>query len=248
MSQLLDKLLSGVPLKELVALVGDADDSAIAAELSQLTDAELQRLDDWAEKLFQGARFRYELTVGMGFHVYRLATEQRRPEAFAALCSRLGVSKTKAYDSTAIFRRFGATLLHNPELCRRLPLESLKLLSTKTAPLRAGEEALELAARGERVSIKVARGLLDRHTLDAEPATPRRQVAKPTHEPRNTPPASPPVELWSYDGRCVRVVVVADEPKSIASVLVQDDVGEAFQKFQSACAAASRDAGAPDAA
>ncbi len=122
------------------------------------------------------------------------------------------------------------------------------MLAARTAPEQAVADALQLAAAGERITIKKAKELIDRYTVEAvveAPSTPellRESKAAPGDGPRTA------TELWAYSGDQVRVLIVSDRRKSLANVFVQNDVAEAYHKFQQACAEAAGHAGDPEAA
>lgn len=119
----------------------------------------------------------------------------------------LGVSRSQAYRCRAVFRCFGRTLLSESETLQLFRRESLKLLAEDRTPDSARAEALQLARKGERITIKVAKSLQEKHgmTLPAPAASTTAVVAdKPGH--------------WVFSGSTVRIKLVHNEPGELADV------------------------------
>jgi hypothetical protein len=237
MAPQLDQLRASPSVSDFLTQADTADPDELALAFDQMSSEEREKFEAWAIDTIVGCAVRGIFMLGGVLHVYSQATTNR-PDDFKALCQKLGVSKTKAYDAIAIYNRFGSKLMRANGLEGCFPVESLKLLAARTVPEQAADEALQLAASGQRVTIKRAKELREKYTVDADVESPAT-----TLQVREVKKARPgvlksPAELWAHDGVQVRVVVLSHQQKSLANTFVQHDVAEAFQKFRQACAEA----------
>lgn len=128
----------------------------------------------------------------------------------------LGVSRSQAFRCRAAWRSFGAKLLTEKQTLDQFCRESLKMLAEERTPDAAREEALRLARQGERITIKVAKRLQEKHGMDVEitDSTPRVFSDKPAH--------------WLFSGAVVQIKLVHRNTQE------QADVSEVIRDLEAA--------------
>ncbi|WP_417850284.1 hypothetical protein [Thalassoglobus sp.] len=119
----------------------------------------------------------------------------------------LGVSRSQAFRCRAAWRSYGSKLLSEKSTLHQFCRESLKMLAEERTPEAAREEALKLARKGERITIKVAQNLQKKHGMTLptpSDSTPTVVANKPGH--------------WVFSGSVVRIKLVHNEPGELADV------------------------------
>ncbi len=119
----------------------------------------------------------------------------------------LGVSRSQAFRCRAAWRSFGSKLLTEKVTLDQFCRESLKMLAEERTPDVARDEALNLARQGERITIKVAKRLQEKHgmEIDLNESTPKVATDKPAH--------------WLFSGSVVQIKLVHRDAQQQADVL-----------------------------
>lgn len=102
-----------------------------------------------------------------------------------------GFSRRTAYRYMAAWSRFGKC-----DSLSRFSAEAVYELSPNTVPTEASDEAMKLAKKGRRISIEVAKEILNRHREVRAQAEQKaiREICQPVDEPPATLPMGSPAE------------------------------------------------------
>jgi hypothetical protein len=141
------------------------DPMALHQAAAELPDEALVDVAIYASTTCRALGIQKTLIFGGLLHVFRAATQndETRRELFENLIDDLQISRTQAYRSVAVWIHFGPALLAESNLRNFFVSESLKLLSAEEVSDEARNEALATARAGERVTIRVAEALREKH-------------------------------------------------------------------------------------
>ena len=123
------------------------------------------------------------LIIGFLLDLYRQLTDQEK-ELYKNMLADCDIGRTQSYRSINVWRKLGARLAKAPKLLRKFIPEGLKMLCEAKVPDAARDEAISLASKGERITIKVAAEICARHGVGMEDDKPVVITALP---PQNTP-------------------------------------------------------------
>ena len=124
------------------------------------------------------------LIIGFLLDLYRQLTDQEK-ELYKNMLADCDIGRTQSYRSINVWRKLGPRLAKAPKLLRKFIPEGLKMLCEAKVPDAARDEAISLASKGERITIKVAAEICARHGVAMEGDRPVVTTALPS---KNTPP------------------------------------------------------------
>ena len=124
------------------------------------------------------------LIIGFLLDLYRQLTDQEK-ELYKNMLADCDIGRTQSYRSINVWRKLGARLAKSPKLLRKFIPEGLKMLCEAKVPDAARDEAISLASKGERITIKVAAEICARHGVAMEGD---RRVVTTALPSKNTPP------------------------------------------------------------
>ncbi len=170
-----EMLADGSPeaVVKLAALEETADQVAAACKLTQL---QLKSIHDYV--LRHGSRLGTKtiVTIGCVIHLHDIATgEHDSVDLQEKLLEDLGVKRTQGFRLKNVWRHCGPALMAEPELLDLFCVESLKLISGPNVGDEARAACCDRARSGERITIKVAKELID---LFREPDVPSSEATE----------------------------------------------------------------------
>ncbi len=187
MNDLYEAILDKANVRESLIAASRLDATDLEMLGSKVSDEDFERIQEWAFDKIQ--RFDVQCAIyfgGLLTLVRSAAYLDSRMETFHRVMKELDISKTKAYDSMAIFRAFGKTFLDEESLMRMFPVGALTLLSASNVSEEIRNKAIRMAVTGNYVSIKEAKTLLG-------------IVEEPEFEPTIEPEFEPELELGYED-------------------------------------------------
>ncbi|QDT57086.1 hypothetical protein Pan44_51520 [Caulifigura coniformis] len=148
------------------------------------------------------------LIQGGKLDLFLLVTDKEGRRAFFDdMLEDLDLSRTQGYRCIGAYRRFGGELLNAGKLQKRFCGESLKILAEERTPPAAREEALALARSGERITIKRAEELRQKHGMvPVVPAAPPMAAVEADRPKRKAARAA--AAKWTFKGSVVRIQVI----------------------------------------
>ena len=124
------------------------------------------------------------LIIGFLLDLYRQLTDQEK-ELHKNMLADCDIGRTQSYRSINVWRKLGPRLAKSPKLLRKFIPEGLKMLCEAKVPDAARDEAVSLASKGERITIKLAAEICARHGVAMEGDKP---VVTTALAPKNMPP------------------------------------------------------------
>jgi len=215
-----DLIASNKPAAEVVKALAVADGKQLCLAAEELSDEDFEQLHRWMIVKLSASGVQHLLFCGGLLYCFRLAANERdRQLRFQEMVDELNISTTKAYDSISVFTSFGRVLLAEPALIQQFTMESLKILSGVSANDDAREAAIAIARKGERVTIKMARSLVEELSMvprvdtdiPAVEKSERPQVCGSSQEGSESVGSAP---AWTYQGVVVRLSIEFVTPES----------------------------------
>ena len=178
---------------------------------SRLTEPQLQQVCGAIADRIRGVGTMSALETGFLLTIFKTVTpEMSRAEFFKNMETETGISRVQAYRNIGLYECFGEKFDREPGLVALCTCEALKILSSSSVPDLAREEGLEVARRGERLTIKVAKAIRRKHAASArEESTAVQETNKLKQNKlvKTKVEATPDQILWQFADPQVRVVV-----------------------------------------
>ena len=125
----------------------------------------------------------------------------------------------------SVFRVFGRVMLEEQKVMQRFPMESAKRLAAQSVPAPARDAAIELARKGEDVSIKRAAELIKTHS-------PQGDNRKGDVSHGKSRGSAKPNRRWSFAGKFVCLTIDAAKVSTQVKVeAIVHDFEAALQSF-----------------
>lgn len=195
--------------------------------VAELSDERYVEIATYTSTTCRAIGIQKTLIFGGLMHLFYAASDvDGRRELFDNMLEDLGVSRTQAYRSMAVWCKFGTTLLSEPGISKSFSSESLKILAGEETPDAARNAALEMARNGERVSIKIAVALKEKHS----PGTSRNASADTA---ASSSTGGRRKSRWRFLGSVVRVVLEPlSPPEATATEAIIRDLEEATDQLR----------------
>ena len=171
------------PIAEVLAAINASDEDELSVFARRLSDGELVQILDKTSRTYRKLGIKQTLISGALLHIVSVATkDEDRKEMFDLLLLDMEVSESQGYRCINSYRYFGTVLLKNEKLQQAFVVESLKLLSEPKVTEEARKQALEMAERGERITIKKAKSLIapSKPSPKGKPTQPRSPRKRPS--------------------------------------------------------------------
>lgn len=199
-------------LSELLQAVHQSAEDELLEQAAGLNDEERRKIHiTLADTLRQlGSKSAFEIAALL-FLFETSAHEHQRGELFKELEKETGIGRTQLYRLIAVYRQFGKWLIAEPQVMGMFVSESLKLLSEASVSDEARETAINLARRGTRITIAIAKKIRRKHS--AHPTVPETDsAAKADYKPRPNSKKSSSLTsagrwLWRFDSSPVTICI-----------------------------------------
>ncbi len=171
-------------------------------------DEEFPAVATYIKEICGATQVQEVLIHGGKLDLFLLVTDKEgRREFFDDMLEDLDLSRTQAYRCIATWRCFGAELLNAGKLQKRFCGESLKILAEERTPSAARDEALALARSGERITIKRAEELRQKHGMSPIVAVASPLTTANTDSPPRKASRSASAK-WTFNGSVVRIQLI----------------------------------------
>ena len=198
-------ILAGANLGDYLNAVMSHSESDLIGFAQTLNDQQYVEIAEKSSNSYRGRRTRGVLITGGILHSMSVASVTKsKKEIFDLMLEDMELGQNQAYRSINSFRCFGKLLLPNEKLCQAFVVESLKLLSEPRATDEARQAALEMAGRGERITIKKAKALI-------APSKASKNESKTTTKPR--PPRKRPSLISKFKSLVDKVASEFQKPQ-----------------------------------
>lgn len=153
-------MLNGSPIGEIVRAIMALNEKELAQRAANLNGGQLVSLLDMSATAYRKREVQSMLITGAVLLSISIATAGPKKEMFDLLLADMEISESQGYRCINSYRCFGNDLLKNEKLQHVFVVESLKLLSEPKVSEEARKQALKMAERGERITIKKAKALI----------------------------------------------------------------------------------------
>ncbi len=226
MSNPFEFMMRGEHYNKVLQAAAESTDEELALAVSHLHAEQMVEIAVYTSTTCRKFAVKQTLITGCLFHLFAIAVEaDGRQEFFDNLLDDLKISRTQAYRCRAVWCCFGAKFLAEPQLPAFFVTEALKILSAEETPQAARDEALELARRENRISIKVAESLVRKHSVDLVPNAGENQ-SQPQSETTSVTSgnAARSSKGWLFSGSLVRIQLLPKIRPDRASIeaLIRD--------------------------
>ena len=208
----------------------------------KLQDEEVAIVRSFTVDHFFACQSQAQLMHGGLLHLFYLATKEDENKRFIELCEELEISKTQAYRTIRVWETFGTLLRQEPYLSMRFCQESLKILAAEHVPERARQQAMEMARRGERITIRQAARLIEENTVTpptrsqvAENIGTDAQSASATKPQRSSTdrPVPKAIEAIEYEGKSGRIRIFPNARRGLSLNELISDLRDFIEELQS---------------
>jgi len=209
-TNLYKKVLAGESLGKVITFAAKAETEDLERQAGELTGEEIHQFGIAASSNIRSSGVEAVLKLGFWFQLQsKLATQQECGTVFEDLLNQVGISRTQAYRAIAVWKYCAPRIVGKPGILSQFNAESLKITSSKSLPNQAREEIFERAAKGEKITIRLANQISEKFAEKTKTKE-GEEVTSQNVEPASKEPTKSKRSTWSFVGSVVRLLV---EPK-----------------------------------
>ena len=203
-------MLSGKSYLEVLAKLSPMSAEEQDQAAARVADNEIERIGTFTVTTCLTVGIQHTLIVGAFLKLFlRLVNRDGYRELFTNLLNDLDLCRSQGYRCIAVWECFGGTFLQETALHRYFCVESLKILSEERTPAAAREEAIQLARQHEKITMKRAWALQEKHAPE--------KISRPPSIPAASR-STAATRRWAYAGSVVKIQLTSVGPSGVPDV------------------------------